>query len=200
MKALNASSREQIRRLRKKRGLTLKELAAHCDCSPGYLSRIETGAVNPSVATLMAIAEVLGVTLDELFHSEPSSRKVLPCVMHPVERKTLTPKGGIQMQLLSRGIDVPFEFLQLSFPPGTTDGIDLYTNSEGADLHTHEGVECGLVTQGVLDVQVDNKVYRLKAGDTITLHSNSPHKLSNSGDEKAVAIWVDSKPILFSTI
>lgn len=200
MKALDVSSREKIRRLRKERGLTLKELAAHCNCSPGYLSRIETGAVNPSVATLMAIAEDLGVTLDDLFHSEHSTRKAIPCVMHSDDRKTLSPKAGIRMQLLSRGIDVPFEFLQLSFPPGTTDGLDRFTNSEGADLHTHEGVECGLVTKGVLDVQVDEKVYRLKAGDTITLHSNSPHKLSNSGDEEAVAIWVDSKPILFSTI
>lgn len=200
MKALDLSSREKIRRLRKKRGLTLKELAAHCNCSPGYLSRIETGAVNPSISTLMALAEELKVTLDELFQRKYSQNKGLPCVMHPSERKTLTPKGGIRMQLLSRGINVPFEFLQLRFPPGTTDGIDIYTNSEGMDLHTHEGVECGLVIQGMLDVQVDSKVYRLKVGDTITLHSSSPHKLSNSGKEEAVAIWVDSKPILFTTI
>jgi transcriptional regulator with XRE-family HTH domain len=200
MKALDVSSREKIRRLRKKRGLTLKELAAKCNCSSGYLSRVETGAVNPSVATLMAIAEELEVTLDELFNSQPSQKKVFPCVMHVHERKTLAPEVGMRMQLLSRGIKVPFEFLQLNFPPGTTDGLDVYTNSEGADLHSHEGVECGLVIQGVLDVLVDDKVYRLKAGDTITLDSNSPHKLSNSGDEEAVAIWVDSNPFLFSTI
>ncbi len=200
MKTLDVSSREKMRRLRKKRGLTLKDLAEHCNCSPGYLSRVETGAVNPSVATLMAMAEALGVTVDELFHSKPSRRKVLPCVMYPKERKTLNPKGDIRMQLLSRGMDVPFEFLQLKFPPGATDGIDVYTNNEGADLHTHEGVECGLVVQGVLDVQVDDKIYRLEPGDTITLNSNSPHKISNIGDEEAVAIWVDSKPFLFSTI
>ena len=200
MKALDASSREKIRRLRKKRAFTLKDLAEHCNCSSGYLSRVETGAVNPSVATLMAIAEALGVTVDELFHSKPSKRKFPPCVMHPNERKTIIPEGDIWMQLLSRGMDVPFEFLQLKFPPGATDGIDVNTNNEGADLHTHEGVECGLVIQGVLDVQVDDKIYRLKPGDTITFNSNSPHKISNSGDEEALAIWVDSKPFLFSTI
>ncbi|MBW1802577.1 MAG: helix-turn-helix transcriptional regulator [Deltaproteobacteria bacterium] len=199
MKALNVSSREKIRRLRKKRGLTLKALAEYCHCSSGYLSRVETGAVNPSLATLMATAEALNVTVDELFYTTPSKPKILPCLMHPDERKTLSPKTGIQMQLLSRGIDVPFEFLQVTFPPGTSDGMDIYSN-EGDDLHTHEGAECGLVLQGVLDVQVDDKTYRLKAGDTITLYSSSSHKISNTGDEEAVAVWVDSKPFLFSTI
>ena len=199
MKALDVSSRENIRRLRKKRGLTLQDLAEHCNCSPGYLSRVETGAVNPSLAALMGIAEALELNVDELFHSRRFKRKVLPCVMHLNERKTLFQGEGMQIQLLSRGIDVPFEFLLLKFPPGTTDGIDVSTN-EAPDLHTHEGAECGLVIQGELDMQVDDKVYRLKAGDTITLYSISPHKISNSGDEEAVAVWVDSKPFLFSTI
>jgi transcriptional regulator with XRE-family HTH domain len=199
MSTLDASSRETIRRLRKEKGMTLKDLAEHCKCSSGYLSRVETGSVNPSLATLMSISEALGVTVDELFHSMPVIRKSPPCVMHPGERKTLIPKANIRMQLLSRGIDVPFEFLLLRFPPGTTDGIDVYMN-EGADLHIHEGVECGMVIQGRLEVRVDDKVYTLESGDTITFNSTSPHKLSNTEEVEAVAIWVDSKPFLFSTI
>jgi transcriptional regulator with XRE-family HTH domain len=199
MKALDVSSREKLRRVRKKKGLTLRNLAERCHCSPGFLSRIETGSINPSLATFMTIAEALQVTVDELFHNEAPKDKLPPCVVHPAERKTLTPKNNIQMQLLSRGIDTPFEFLLVKFPPGTTDGIDVYTG-EGNDLHTHEGVECGLVLQGELDVHVDDQVYRLTPGDTITLNSSSPHKISNSGDSEAAAIWVDSKPFLFATI
>jgi transcriptional regulator with XRE-family HTH domain len=179
--------------------MTLKDLAEQCSCSSGYLSRVETGAVNPSLATLMAISEALGVTVDELFNSKPAVRKASPCLMHPHERKTLIPKENIHMQLLSRGIDTPFEFLLLRFPPGATDGIDAYLN-EGADLHTHEGVECGMVIQGRLEVHVEDQVYTLQPGDSITFNSNSPHKISNTGSEEVVAIWVDSKPFLFSTI
>jgi transcriptional regulator with XRE-family HTH domain len=200
MKALNLHSREKIRYLRKKRGMTLKVLAQNINCSAGYLSRVETGVVNPSIATLMDIADALGVTIEELFHRKGPERGVLPCVMHPEERKTLFLKGGIRLQLLSRGVDSPFEFLMLRFPPGATDGIGVSTNNEETDLHTHDGNECGLVIQGNLDVHVDDKVYRLKPGDTITLSSDSPHKISNSGDEEAAAVWVDSKPFIFSMI
>ena len=200
MKALNVHSREKIRSLRKKQGMTLKDLAQNINCSAGYLSRVETGVVNPSLATLMEIADALGVTIEELFRSSRPERQVMPCVMRPEERKTLSLKGGIQLQLLSRGVDSPFEFLMLRFPPGATDGIGISTNNGETDLHTHEGNECGLVIQGNLDVHVDDKIYHLKPGDTITFYSDSPHKISNSGDEEAVAIWVDSKPFIFSMI
>lgn len=180
--------------------MTLKDLAENIHCSAGYLSRIETGVVNPSLATLMNIAEALGVTVEELFHRQEPERRLLPSLMHSEERKTLMLKGGIQIQLLTRGVNSPFEFLLLRFPPGATDGIGITTTNEETDLHTHEGNECGLVIQGTLDVHVDDKVYRLKPGDTITFYSDSPHKISNSGDEEAAAIWVDSKPFIFSMI
>jgi transcriptional regulator with XRE-family HTH domain len=52
---------ERIRRLRKERGLSGRDLA-----SPGvsytYLSRIEVGKRNPSLAALRKLAEKLGVT------------------------------------------------------------------------------------------------------------------------------------------
>jgi transcriptional regulator with XRE-family HTH domain len=200
MKGASVYSREKIRYLRKKRGMTLKVLAQNINCSAGYLSRIETGVVNPSLATLKDVADALGVTIEELFHDRGSGRNVLPCVMRTEERKTLFLKAGIQLQLLSRGVDSPFEFLMLRFPPGATDGITISTTDGASDLHAHEGVECGLVIEGNLDVHVEDKVYRLEPGDTITFHSDSPHKISNSGEGEALAVWVDSRPFIFSMI
>jgi mannose-6-phosphate isomerase-like protein (cupin superfamily) len=138
----------------------------------------------------MSIAGELGTTVDELFRRKKTKEKALSCVMHSEDRKTLVAKGGIQSQLISRGIDVPFEFIELRFPPGAVDGTD---------LHTHEGVECGLVIQGELTAEFNNKIYSLGVGDSFTLTSTTPHRLSNNGDEEAVAIWVDSKPVLFTT-
>jgi transcriptional regulator with XRE-family HTH domain len=199
MMAFESVARKKIRRLRKNRGLTLRALSNHCNCSSALLSQIETGAVNPSLATLVSIAEGLGVSLYELFYDEPTKNNELPCVMHPEERKTLLLKGEIQFQLLTRGIDVPFEFVLLKFPPETSAGIDIHIH-DGSDLHTHEGAECGLILEGELEVQVEKNVYHLKQGDSITLTSLSPHKLSNPGRKEAVAIWVDSKPFLFSVL
>jgi mannose-6-phosphate isomerase-like protein (cupin superfamily) len=56
------------------------------------------------------------------------------------------------------------------------------------------------VLQGELEIQVEKEVYHLKPGDSITLPSRLPHKISNIGKKEAVAIWVDSEPFMFSVL
>jgi transcriptional regulator with XRE-family HTH domain len=58
---------QQLRTLRKRRGLTLQQLADLTDLSRTYISQIETGTANPSVATLKKVADVLGVPMGALF-------------------------------------------------------------------------------------------------------------------------------------
>ena len=190
MEELDTVFRQKIQGFRKKKGWTLKELASHSQCSSALLSQIETGAVNPSLTTLMAIAGALEVSVSDLFSNPAANKKDLPFMIDPGDRKTFTLQGGIQLQLLSRGIDVPFEFILFKFPPGSSNRHDLYT---------HEGTECGIIIEGELEVQVNDQVYHLKAGDSITLHSSSPHKVANRGKNEAVAIWVASEPLFFST-
>ena len=51
---------------RNHRGMTQGELAAAAGIHPVYLSQIETGKRSGSTKTLAAIAEALGVTVDDL--------------------------------------------------------------------------------------------------------------------------------------
>ena len=55
-----------IRATREARGLSLRELARRIEVSPSFVSQIELGKANPSVATLYALVGVLGTTLDDL--------------------------------------------------------------------------------------------------------------------------------------
>jgi len=57
---------ENIRRARKVRGWTQKELAERVESDASYMNRIETGKANPSIAVLARIAEALEVSLDAL--------------------------------------------------------------------------------------------------------------------------------------
>jgi len=61
---------ERIRRVRKERGLGLRQTATKTGISATFLSRVETGkeAATPSEDTLRKIAEVLGDDFDELMH------------------------------------------------------------------------------------------------------------------------------------
>jgi transcriptional regulator with XRE-family HTH domain len=57
----------QIRRHRAEAGKTQQDLADRCDIYRTYLSRIESGTVNPTVTVLAALASALKVPVSELF-------------------------------------------------------------------------------------------------------------------------------------
>jgi DNA-binding XRE family transcriptional regulator len=64
-----------IRVWRDVRGMTAKDLAAAAGISAAYLSEIETGKKDGSVATLKAIVDVLKIDLDDLYWRQ-EDRKV----------------------------------------------------------------------------------------------------------------------------
>ncbi|WP_223189544.1 helix-turn-helix domain-containing protein [Nonomuraea terrae] len=60
----------RLRMARRKSGLSLRELARRLSVSPSFLSQIENGKSQPSVATLYSMAQMLNVSVDHLFESE----------------------------------------------------------------------------------------------------------------------------------
>jgi transcriptional regulator with XRE-family HTH domain len=69
-----------VRRRRKELGLTLEQLAERADMSSNYLGAVERGAANPSLSTVRAIAQALGISPGELFGEvqdlSPAAREV----------------------------------------------------------------------------------------------------------------------------
>ena len=55
-----------IRVWREHRGLTVKRLAERAGIAPAYLSQIETGKRDGTVATIRKLADALGITVDDL--------------------------------------------------------------------------------------------------------------------------------------
>ncbi|MBE6577865.1 MAG: helix-turn-helix transcriptional regulator [Ruminococcaceae bacterium] len=58
---------ENIRRLRLERSMTQRELAFHLRVSVQAVSKWERGSTYPDLSLLLPIAELFGVTIDELF-------------------------------------------------------------------------------------------------------------------------------------
>ena len=181
---------ERVRAVRTERGLTLQAVAKLTKRSVSLLSQIETGKVSPSFASMRIVADALGVPLSRLILDQEADDTKDSSLMGVRERKVLTTQGGVQHQLLSRNLALPFEFLSIELPPGA---------STGEKSYRHDGVECGLLLEGELEIQVGRKTYRMKPGDTVTLNSTIPHNLFNRGKRKARAVWVNSVPMIFST-
>ena len=64
---LEAGIGAEVRRLRKSLDLTVAELGVGAGISAGMLSKIENGAISPSLATLEALAKALNVPISALF-------------------------------------------------------------------------------------------------------------------------------------
>lgn len=56
-----------IRALRDEAGLTQEEAAGRAQLDPKHWQELEAGRTNPTVATLVAVARALEVTLGDLF-------------------------------------------------------------------------------------------------------------------------------------
>lgn len=65
----------RIAELRRKRRLTQAQLAEKADVSVKYVQRIEAGATNLTIRSLVLFANVLGTRIGELFRA-PSTRTV----------------------------------------------------------------------------------------------------------------------------
>ncbi len=65
---------QNIRRLRKAKGLSQETLAAQSGIDMRYLGMIERGEANPSVAVVASVAKALGVSAASLLVIENKSR------------------------------------------------------------------------------------------------------------------------------
>lgn len=64
----------QLRRVRNAAGLSAREVARQLEVSPSFISQIETGRSQPSVATLYSLAQLLDISIDELFETREGTR------------------------------------------------------------------------------------------------------------------------------
>jgi DNA-binding XRE family transcriptional regulator/quercetin dioxygenase-like cupin family protein len=60
----------RLKRVRQQSGLSLREVARQLGVSPSFVSQLENGKSQPSVATLYSISQLLDVSIDQLFSTD----------------------------------------------------------------------------------------------------------------------------------
>jgi len=104
-------------------------------------------------------------------------------VVHENERKILSLGKGIKFYLLNPHMNGEIKTILNILEPGATTARELYV---------HQGEECGLVLEGELEVQLEDKEYLLKKGDSITFKSMTPHRKTNTGKTKSISVWANT--------
>ncbi len=169
---------ERVRSLRIKRGLTIHEVALQARISASMVSTVERGQTSPSVGTLHALAEALGVSLNALFLSDSSDDPVTPRGEQVIERTA----GGLVRTISTSHGDNGIEVYDDSYPVGA---------SHAPRPSRHLGWEYGLVIEGRLAVDLDESSFELVAGDSIQFPADRVHLIRNIADGPTRAIWVN---------
>jgi transcriptional regulator with XRE-family HTH domain/mannose-6-phosphate isomerase-like protein (cupin superfamily) len=199
-------SRVREERLRQKIGV--RELARRVGVSASLISQVELGKASPSVGTLYAIVNELGLSLDELLFEHSGTRRrtgsnatgadadrpspagaasgLDGAVVDPVVRrgdgKAIQLGEGVRWERLTPQTPQDVDFLSVSYPVG---GASCPEDS----LMRHSGNEYGHVLQGRLGVTIGFETYELGPGDSISFESTMPHRLFTIGDKPVEAIW-----------
>lgn len=197
----------RLRDRRQQAALSLRELARRIGVSASLISQIETGKVQPSVATLYALVRELGATFDEIMFGElPATaddgalddpapepnwtgsasallqHPPVPLVQRGDDRKTLQFNSGVRWERLTATSVPGVEFLYVVYEPGAQSGPP-------GDFQRHSGREWCYVVSGTLDIVVGFESYQLAPGDSITYDSATPHRLENHGTTPVECVW-----------
>lgn len=168
----------RLRRLRKERGWRLGDLAERTGLSTSYLSRIEGGEREPSIAALFAVARAYGVPFHSLFEPEPEA-----------EERVVTRGEGVEIQ---RGNGLLYGILSgggrsFSLQPLR---VIVPAEREGEEKYRHEGEEWLYVLSGRLSLKLGDREYELRPGDSAHFDASEPHRLAALGGEDAEVILV----------
>jgi len=177
----------RIRHARLTRGWTLEKLAGAVDCSVSALSKIENRKANPSIPMLHKICHALGTNIATLFAADDDEDAV---VTRGRDRPALT------TDQLRSGTGISLERLVPLLPSCLLQGY-LHIVEPGGysnDTLQHEGEEVGYVVEGVLELNVNGRVYTAQAGDSFFFRSELPHSYRNPGETVTRVVWINTPP------
>lgn len=175
----------RLRQARRMRGMTLKVLADSAGCSESLLSKIENGKSYPSLPMLNRLVQALDIGMGWMFEDRDGRA---PVIARAGERATAAPDAGGQAIAIERVIPEGGEhLLQCNI---------LHVEAGGASLgeQQHFGEEAGYLLDGQLELLIDGRAHRLKAGDAFAFRSDQPHSFRNLGPKRASIFWVATPP------
>jgi transcriptional regulator with XRE-family HTH domain len=170
----------RLRELRLKRGWTLEELACRSSLSKAFLSRLESGDRQASIAAALTLARIFNVSLASLFESQLATE---PCVIvrgaDAVEKSI---NGLKYIPLSNAGRFFNLQPIKVKVP----------ASRRGKEHYHHDGEEWIYVLSGALTLSLAGKTYDLAPGDAAHFDSRLPHRLIANGKKDAEVLLVAS--------
>ncbi|MDQ0700910.1 MULTISPECIES: helix-turn-helix domain-containing protein [Streptomyces] len=162
-----------VRAARTRAGLSLDELGRRAKVSKGALVALEKAQGNPNFATLVRLADTLGVSVSALMEGRPEGRvRVVSADM--VMPLWAGEQGSEARLMLTTSGPAPTEVWRWKLQPG-----------EEYPSHPHQAgvVETVSVTEGQMTLIVDGTEHPVDAGQTATFDGDAPHAYRGTGTD-----------------
>ena len=185
----------RIREMRKRRGLTLKEVAEATGYTIGHISQIERDLKSPSLVALRKIAACLNCSEvwlimgdSELSAQSPEEGK------KSKESYLMRKENRIPMKIPE--IDVSYSIFTPSKLPNAQEAqmtgliVRLKPNTWVTEKMISHGNydESLLLLKGELELRIDNSTYMIYEGDSFYIPKNCLHNYLNTSNEEATII------------
>ncbi len=183
--------------------MSLRSVASALGVSASLISQVETGKTQPSVSTLYALVNHLGISFDDLMadHQSEGSAPAAPVPPRPrpaveaaaesatgdfIQRGDDNPvlemENGVRWERLAAADNGSVDPLLVTYEPGASSSIE-------GRMMRHSGFEYAYLLSGELTVKLDFETRTLRPGDSLSFDSVRPHMYINEGSVPARGLW-----------
>lgn len=166
---------KELKKLRKDKKMTLKELSGRSGLSISFISQIERDLKTLTFTSLKKISEALDVNVNFFFDDNQTG---------PVDASSLN--GNFSYKDLSGDIENPI------FTPAV---VELKAGETQHSPYTHRGQEFIYVLSGSLEVIISGEQKTLETGESIHIDSKVEHEWYNDSAETTKILLVSSNSI-----
>ncbi|MFB7632244.1 helix-turn-helix domain-containing protein [Streptomyces sp. NPDC056149] len=160
-----------VKAARARAGLSLDELSRRAQVSKGALVGLEKAQGNPNLATLVRLADTLGISVSALMQGPPEGHVRIVAADNVAPLWTGRQGSQARLMLTTSG-PAPVEVWRWQLEP-----------YEEYPSHPHQPgvVESVSVTAGQMTLVVDGTEHTVEAGQTATFDGDAPHAYRGAG-------------------
>jgi len=180
-----AAVARNVRRLRQQHGWSLEALVSRAGVSRGVLIQVEQRRTNPSLHTLVRLAEALGVSVARLVELDQAPAvRIVQAAQAAVRWRGAA--GSTATLLVGSDRSEHLELWHWRLLPG--------------EIHTSEAHAAGTqellhVTSGVLTLQVEDVPHRVPEGAGVLLQADRPHTYRNDSGAPVDVTMTVAQPV-----
>ena len=178
----------RVRETRKKKNLSLQQIADRSGLSKGLISKVENFRTIPSLPVLSKIADALKVDIAEIVKGVNEEKKQPYIIVRKEQREVMkreSAKGFVYESLITQSMaGALFESFVLTLKTGAT-----------RKPVSTDGDEFLLMLKGTIEFHYGKEKIVLKEGDSIFFNGRVPHVPANlgQGEAKFLAVYLLNK-------